>query len=119
MQRPVGMKVAFSTADGEHVQGELRRASLLVLYDVTADGWHFSRISAFDSSTDRSEQRIEAIADAALVYVAAIGPSTVARLAARGIRAATAREGTPIAHVLDGLVRLVTSQRERPRAASC
>src|SRR5512142_1459866 len=95
-----GMKIAFATADGEHVHGELRRSPLLVVYEVTPAGFQLERASAFRDRTARSEDRIGALIGAAVVYVAAIGPSTAARLAARGIRPATAPDGTPIRDLL-------------------
>ncbi len=99
------MKVGFITRDDEHVQGQLRSAPRLLVYQVTAAGSRLERSCAFDPAADRSTHRLEALAGAALVYVAAIGPSMAARLAARGVQAATAREGTPIRDVLRSLER--------------
>jgi nitrogen fixation protein NifX len=97
------MRVAFATDDGRHVGGQLRRAVYLVVYQVTAKGSWFERLCSFKSDLNRSEDRIEAIADAAVVYVEAIGPSLAARLGVRGIRPATARAGTAIEELLSGL----------------
>ncbi len=99
------MKIAFATTDGEHVQGELRRTPLVVVYDVGPSGIQLDRASAFREGAARSEDRIRALAGTGMVYVAAMGPSTAARLAARGIRPATAPEGTPIRDLLATLAR--------------
>lgn len=104
------MKVAFATRDGVHVQGELRRTPLVVLYDVTADGFRLDRASSFANGSARSEQRIEAIAGAEIAYVGAIGPSTAARLARRGIRPAPAHEGAPIDEILAAIVQQLAAR---------
>lgn len=97
------MKVAFATTDGRHVQGELRRASLVVVYEVGGEGWQLERLSSFDGHAHRSQHRLEAIEGVSIAFAAAMGPSTAARLAARGIRPATAPEGTTIDGVLTTL----------------
>lgn len=101
------MVVAFATRDGRHVQGELRRAPLVVLYEVSCEGARFERAASFSSGDARSEDRIRAMIGAAVVFVGAIGPSTAARLAARGIRPATASEGTSIQDLLAAMVRTI------------
>jgi nitrogen fixation protein NifX len=107
------MNVAFATRDGVHVNEQLRRASRLAVYEVTAAGARLERTCHFASGAGlRTGERIDAIAGSAIVYVSAIGPSAAARLAARGIRAATAPAGTPIAHLLGVLV-----ERSRRAAA--
>ncbi len=102
------MKIAFATTDGEHVHGELRRAPIVVVYEVGPSGFQLDRASAFREDTARSEDRIRALAGTGMVYAAAMGPSTAARLAARGIRPATAPEGTPIRDLLATIARSLT-----------
>jgi nitrogen fixation protein NifX len=77
----------------------------VVVYDVSAQGIRFERACSFEEVAARSEARIQALAGTAIVYVAAIGPSGAARLAARGIQAGTARRGTPIEDLLRKLER--------------
>jgi nitrogen fixation protein NifX len=99
------MKIAFATTDGVHVDEQFRRASHLAVYEVTADGPRLERMCAF--APDRSiktEERIQAIAGATIVYGVAYGPSSVNRLMRRGIRAATAPAGTRIDAVLAPIV---------------
>ena len=95
------MKVAFATADREHVNEQFRRASQLVVYEATADGWRLDRTCAFPPDRAiKTDERMRAIAGASIVFVTAIGPSSAARLAQRGIRAATAPAGTRIDDLL-------------------
>jgi nitrogen fixation protein NifX len=111
------MKVAFATKDGEHVEGDLRRASRVVIYDVSSEGVRFERACSFEGGPDRSEARIQALSGSAIVYVGAIGPSGAARLAARGIQAGTAPDGTSIEELLRTLERLVASRPDDARCA--
>jgi nitrogen fixation protein NifX len=95
------LRVAFATADREHVNEQFRRASHLVVYEVSPTGWRHERTCVFPPERAlRTDERIGAIAGAAIVFVTAIGPSSAARLAQRGIRAATAPEGTRISDLL-------------------
>lgn len=104
------MKVAFATVDGRHVQGELRRASLVVVYEVDREGWQLDRLSSFDGHAQRSQHRLEAIDGVSIAFAAAMGPSTAARLAARGIRPATAPDGTAIDDLLIALSATLAAQ---------
>jgi nitrogen fixation protein NifX len=98
------MKIAFATSDCTVVDEQFRRASNLVVYEITPSGHHLDRICAFPQDRSvKTQQRIDAIAGAAIVYVSAIGPSSAARLAAHGIRPATLPAGTSIARVLAAL----------------
>lgn len=105
------MKIAFATKDGQHVEGELRRTPLVVVYEVTASGAALERASSFRGAAARSEDRIQALAGARIVYVGAMGPSTAARLAARGILPATAPDGTLIDDLLDAIARSMGEAR--------
>src|SRR5574342_1283056 len=95
------MKIAFATSDGVHVDQQFRRASRLAVHQLDAAGPRLDQTFAFapDGSV-RTEERLEAIGGAAIVVGTVFGPSSVARLAERGIRAATARPGTRIAKLL-------------------
>ena len=95
------MKLAFATSNLELVDEQFRDASHLVVYEVSRDESHLDRVYVFP--LDRklgTDERIRAIGGTGIVFVSAIGPSLAARLAAHGIRAATAPPGTPIAAVL-------------------
>jgi nitrogen fixation protein NifX len=95
------MKIAFATSDCLVVDEQFRRASHLVVYEITGSGHRLDGIRAFPADRSvKTQERIDAIQGASLVYVVAIGPSSAARLAAHGIRPATLPAGTPIARVL-------------------
>lgn len=101
------MKIAFATSDCEHVNEQFRRASHIVVYEITRSGHQLVRTCAFPADRSvRTEERMHAIAGVSIVYVTAIGPSSAARLASRGIRPATARAGTPIAELLSRFTHL-------------
>jgi nitrogen fixation protein NifX len=99
------MRVAFATLDGLHVNSDLRGAPRLDLYEVTCQGARLQRVCELQSAGRGLGARLEAIAGAELVYVAAIGPSAAARLAAHGIGVATSPGGAPVDALLDDLVR--------------
>jgi len=98
------MKVAFATSDGVHLDEQFRRASRLDVYEVGEDGarLHGSHTFPPDRSV-KTEARLMAIAGATVVYGTAFIPSAAARIAASGIRPATAPHGTPIAELLKQL----------------
>lgn len=98
------MKIAFATSNCTAVDEQFRRASHLVVYEISPAGQVLDRICAFPPDRAvKTEERIRAITGAAIVYVTAIGPSSAARLAARGIRPAPVPPGTPISKVLAAL----------------
>lgn len=88
--------VAFATEDGVHVDAELRTASRLDVYEITAAAARLLRSCSLLAQGRSGKARLEALAGVDLVFVRAIGPSGAARLAARGIRAATSHRRAPI-----------------------
>jgi nitrogen fixation protein NifX len=108
------MKVAFATRDLERVDERFDSAPRLAVYDVTDEGARLERAcvvapQAPEATDDVLGPRVRAIAGCALVFVAAIGPSTAARLASHGIRPATAPAGTRI-HDLLSVIRELLSR---------
>lgn len=102
------MKVAFATQDLAHVDAHFGWARNLVVYDVTPQGstpvaQHRFAEAAEDGNEDKLGPRIDAIADCAILYVAAIGGSGAARAVARGIHPVKARGPEAIAEVLEKL----------------
>lgn len=99
------MKIAFATQDLATVDAHFGWARNLVVYDVTPEGarpvaqHHFAE-AAEDGNEDKLGPRIEAIADCAILYVAAIGGSGAARVVARGIHPVKALGSEPIADLL-------------------
>lgn len=102
------MKVAFATQDLTTVDAHFGWAQNLVVYEVTAGGArpvarHRFPEAKEDGDEDKLGERIEAIDDCAILYVAAIGGSGAARVVARGIHPIKARGPEPIADVLEKL----------------
>jgi nitrogen fixation protein NifX len=115
------MRVAFATSDCERVDEEFRRASHLVVFELTPAGFRLDRVFAFPAGGRfGTDVRIRAVHDAAIVYVAAMGPSTAARLGAHGIQPATAPAGSPIRDLLAQTWRLAAARilDERRRDAA-
>lgn len=102
------MKVAFATQDLAHVDAHFGWTPNLLVYEVTPEGarpvaQHRFGQAAEDGDEDKLGPRLEAIADCAILYVAAIGGSGAARAVARGIHPIKARGPEPIADVLEKL----------------
>lgn len=98
------MKIAFATSDGVHLDEQFRRASRIAVYELGPAGAQLERTFTF--AADRSvktEERLVAIHGAAIVFGTAFGPSSAARLHARGVRPATAPPGTRIEDLLSRL----------------
>jgi nitrogen fixation protein NifX len=98
------MKIAFATSDCTRVDEQFRRASHLVVYEITGSGHRLDGIRAFPQDRSvKTQARLDAIQGVSVVYVSAIGPSSAARLAAHGVRPAPVPAGTTIARVLAAL----------------
>ena len=81
------MKIAFATSDGVHVDQQLRRASRLDVYEVGPRGLRLDRTFTFPPDRSvKTDERLEAIRGAAIVFGTAFGPSSAARVASRVLR---------------------------------
>ena len=75
------MKVAFATQDQQRVDAHFGWAKHLAVYEVNAEGSQFVQNFGFgdnlaeDGDEDKLAPKLAAIADCAIVYVAAIGGS--------------------------------------------
>ncbi len=95
------MRIAFATSDGVHVDEQFRRATRLAIYAVGPGGARLERMVAFAPDRSiRTDGRIDAIRGVSVVFGTAFSPSSAVRVAAHGIRPATAPAGTPIAGLL-------------------
>lgn len=80
------MKVAFATEDMQHVDAHFGWARNLVIYEVEPEGARLVEAVRFDGELredgdeDKLSPKLDAIADCAIVYVAAIGGSAAARV---------------------------------------
>ena len=103
------MKVAFATRDRQRVDAHFGWAPFLAVYDVTPEGCAFVEDFAFgdgldeDGDEDKLSPKLAAIADCAIVYVAAIGGSAAARVVACRIHPVKVAQPEPILDILDRL----------------
>ena len=85
------MKVAFATQDLKRVDAHFGWAKNIAIYDISPEGHEFVESIAFDGdlqedgNEDKLEPKLKAIADCAILYVAAIGGSGAARVVAQNI----------------------------------
>lgn len=103
------MKVAFTTQDLQRVDAHFGWAKNIAVYDVRADGYDFVQTFTFDGdlqedgNEDKLAPKLEAIADCAILYVAAIGGSGAARVVAQKIHPIKVTQPEPILDILDKL----------------
>ena len=100
------MKVAFATQDQQRVDAHFGWAKHLAVYEVTAEGSTFVQNFGFgdnlaeDGDEDKLAPKLAAIADCAIVYVAAIGGSAAARVVASRIHPIKVNTPESIADIL-------------------
>lgn len=103
------MKVAFSTQDKQRVDAHFGWARHLAVYDVTAEGYRYLRTFDFggdlqeDGNEDKLAPKLAAVADCAILYVAAIGGSAAARVVAARIHPIKVAQPEPILDILERL----------------
>lgn len=103
------MKVAFATEDQQRVDAHFGWAKHLAVYDVTPQGYRFVQDFGFgdglaeDGDEDKLAPKLAAIADCAIVYVAAIGGSAAARVVAIRVHPVKVPQPRPIFDLLDKL----------------
>jgi nitrogen fixation protein NifX len=103
------MKIAFATQDQQRVDAHFGWARHLAVYDIDAEGYRFVQDFAFgddlaeDGNEDKLAPKLAAIADCAIVYVAAIGGSAAARVVASKIHPVKVPKPEPILDILDKL----------------
>lgn len=103
------MKVAFATQDTQRVDAHFGWARHIAVYETDGATWRFVQTFDFegdlgeDGDEDKVTPKLEAIADCAIVYVAAIGGSAAARVVARKIHPIKVPQPEPILDILDRL----------------
>lgn len=103
------MKIAFATQDQQRVDAHFGWAKHLAVYEIEPTGYKFVEDFAFgedlaeDGNEDKLAPKLEAIADCAIVYVAAIGGSAAARVVASKIHPVKVPAPEPILDILDKL----------------
>jgi nitrogen fixation protein NifX len=104
------MKVAFCTQDMAHVDAHFGWTKNIAIYEIDTEGHRLAEAVQFeaeakeDGSEDKLIPRLDAIADCAIVYVAAIGASAAARVVNRKIHPVKVQKPEVIAELLDRLV---------------
>ena len=103
------MKVAFATQDQQRVDAHFGWAKHLAVYEISPTGYRFLQDFGFgedlaeDGNEDKLSPKLAAIADCAIVYVAAIGGSAAARVVASKIHPVKVSQPEPILDILDKL----------------
>ena len=103
------MKVAFATQDQQRVDAHFGWARHLAVYEIDGAGYRFVQDFGFgedlaeDGNEDKLGPKLTAIADCAIVYVAAIGGSAAARVVASKIHPVKVNQPEPILDILDKL----------------
>ena len=104
------MKVAFATQDLKRVDAHFGWAKNIAVYEISPEGHRFAEVFQFegdlkeDGNEDKLAPKIEAIKDAAILYVAAIGGSGAARVVATGIHPIKVSQPEEIKDLLGKLV---------------
>ena len=103
------MKIAFATQDQQRVDAHFGWAKHLAVYEIDGDGYQFVQDFGFgedlaeDGDEDKLAPKLAAIADCAIVYVAAIGGSAAARVVASKIHPIKVTSPEVILDILDKL----------------
>jgi nitrogen fixation protein NifX len=85
------MKIAFATQDLRRVDAHFGWAKNIAVYEVSADNHERVAVYEFDGelnedgNEDKLGPKLEAVADCAILYVAAIGGSGAARVVAKNV----------------------------------
>lgn len=98
------LKVAFATEDMRTVDAHFNKARTFAVHAVGATSSRLVEVLRFDDgealpkgdNSERVAQRIEAIRDCAMLFVAAIGGPTAAKVVNHKIHPVKAREGEAI-----------------------
>jgi len=103
------MKIAFATQDQQRVDAHFGWAKHLAVYEIDTAGYRFVQDFGFgedlaeDGNEDKLAPKLAAIADCAIVYVAAIGGSAAARVVASKIHPVKVTQPEAILDILDKL----------------
>lgn len=103
------MRIAIATQDLARVDAHLGWAKHLMLYEVSAEGYHHLRTASFrqglhgDGDHSKLAPRLKALKGCALVFVADVGPHGEHGLARQRVAPLRQFAGQPIALALDAL----------------
>lgn len=100
------MKIAFATQDLKRVDAHFGWAKNIAIYEISPEGHRFLEAVQFegdlqeDGNEDKLAPKLEAIADCAILYVAAIGGSGAARVVAKNIHPIKVNQPEEITDIL-------------------
>jgi nitrogen fixation protein NifX len=100
------MKIAFATQDLKRVDAHFGWAKNIAIYEVSPTGHQFLEAVQFDGdlqedgNEDKLAPKLDAIADCAILYVAAIGGSGAARVVAKNIHPVKVPQPEAISDIL-------------------
>ena len=103
------MKVAFATQDLKRVDAHFGWAKNIAIYEISPEGHRFLEAVQFDGdlqedgNEDKLAPKLDAIADCAILYVAAIGGSGAARVVAKKIHPVKVPQPEEIVDILGRL----------------
>ena len=103
------MKIAFATQDLKRVDAHFGWAKNIAIYEISPEGHRFLEAVQFDGdlqedgNEDKLTPKLNAIADCAILYVAAIGGSGAARVVAKNIHPVKVGQPEDIGEILDKL----------------
>lgn len=103
------MRIAIATQDLARIDAHLGWAKHLMLYEVSAEGYHHLRTASFrkglhqDGDHTKLLSRLKALKGCALVFVADVGPDGEHGLARQRVAPLRQFAGQPIALALDAL----------------
>ena len=103
------MKVAFATQDLKRVDAHFGWAKNIAIYEISPAGHRLLEAVQFggdlqeDGNEDKLSPKLNAIADCAILYVAAIGGSGAARVVAKNIHPVKVAQPEDIVEILGKL----------------
>jgi nitrogen fixation protein NifX len=103
------MKVAFATQDVKRVDAHFGWAKNIAIYEISPEGHRLLEAVQFDGdlqedgNEDKLAPKLDAIADCAILYVAAIGGSGAARVVAKNIHPVKVEQPEEIEDILGKL----------------
>ena len=103
------MKIAFATQDLKRVDAHFGWAKNIAIYEISPEGHRLVEAVQFDGdlqedgNEDKLTPKLNAIADCAILYVAAIGGSGAARVVAKKIHPIKVAQPEDIAEILSKL----------------
>ena len=103
------MKIAFATQDLKRVDAHFGWAKNIAIYEISPGGHRLVEAVQFDGdlqedgNEDKLTPKLNAIADCAILYVAAIGGSGAARVVAKKIHPIKVAQPEDIAEILGKL----------------